>query len=171
MRSLEGFDTRRGFYTSPRLMFKGDLRYVELANMIFPWVDDHRDNLITEDMSTSKGFLDMIVNMRRITLQDCALLVGKYKRGHFMFDTFPEIFKSSLFKDFTTKLMKHIDESEYPNDAKVDNVLPGVLDDFDAHTRAIKKLREDITRERGTNRLAEVNSVAKLKVELKTEVA
>ena len=67
--------------------------------------------------------------------------------------------------------MKHIDEEEDPNDAKVDHVVPEVLDKFDAHTRAIKVVREDITRDGEKNRRAEVNPVAKLKVELNIEVA
>ena len=41
-----------------------------------------------------------------------------------MFDTFLESFRSDLFKDFATRLMKHIDEVKDPNNVKVDHVLP-----------------------------------------------
>ena len=62
-----------------------------------------------------------------------------------MFDTFPEIFQSDLFKVFTTKLMKYMYKVEDANDTKIDHVPPCVLNNVDAHTRAIKELREDLT--------------------------
>ena len=108
-------------------------------------------------MSTNKGFLEMLVNMSWVILQDCKLLIGKYKRCHLMFDTFPEIFRSDLFKYFAIKLMKNIDEAEDPNDAKVDVTLPWILVNVDAQTREIKKLCEDISRQGEENQLVEVN--------------
>ena len=129
-------------------MFRVDPQHVELANMISPLANFHRDNLNTEVMTTAKGFLDMLVNTRWVIIQDRALFVGKFKRGHFIFDTFLEIFQSDLFKDFITKLMKYIDEAEYLNDAKVNHVLPWSFSKFDAHTMVIKKLREDMIQKR-----------------------
>ena len=79
-------------------MLKGYPQYAALANMIFPWIDEYREDLNTEAKATAKGFLDILVNTMWFILQNCTLLVGKYKRAHFMFDTFPEIFRSEFSK-------------------------------------------------------------------------
>ena len=61
-----------------------------------------------------------------------------------MFDTFLEIFRADLFKDFTTKLTKHIDEVKDYQHKNVYFVLPEGFAKFYAQNRVIKELGGDV---------------------------
>ena len=76
---------------------------------------------------TSKAFLVCLRNMRWVILQDATILIKVHGRTHCLFDTFPHIFKSTLFADYEVKLLHHMNEALEPNDINVEKVLPGVL--------------------------------------------
>ena len=127
------------------ITFKGDPDHVELANEFSPWVEDAESKIPYGKNPTARAFLNLLKNLRWVILQDSAVLMGVYKRNHFIFNNQSDMFDSTLFKDFQNKLLSHIKQHESVNET-IENCLPGVLKKMDETNEAIKKLHETIKR-------------------------
>ena len=49
-----------------------------------------------------------IRNFRWVILQGAAVMIIKAKRDHYIFKKFRHIFDSNIFKDFSTKMVQHL---------------------------------------------------------------
>ena len=78
------------------------------------------------DNSTAYAFLMLMKKLRWVIIQDCAILLGKYKRKYFIFEMYKSIFESEIFLDY------HLI-------ASVEGVLPGVKLCLTKQTDAIEK--------------------------------
>ena len=58
---------------------------------------------------TAQYFFNYLRNLRWVILQYCAIMIGKNKRKHFIFEHMSELFESDMFKDYTEKMMVHLD--------------------------------------------------------------
>ena len=47
------------------------------------------------------SFFNYLIKLRWVILQDCAVMIGKKKRQHFIFEHMSELFESDIFKDYT----------------------------------------------------------------------
>ena len=141
MRSMAGFDARRGYHCNPRANFFGEDKHKCLPMMIFTFIENKLDmlRLTKEECPTAKGFLEMLQNLRWVIIQDCAVLRKKEQREHVIFEMFPHIFKSDLFQDFSEKMMDYLEfcEKKDPLAQSIDNVLPGVKQCLSNQTDAI----------------------------------
>lgn len=84
--------------------------------MVFPWVEEEQDRLAQQQASSSKSadialkqFLRLLVWLRRILLQDCAILFAKYPSCA-MF-RFPP-FNSPTFHKFAASALSVVDQAE-----------------------------------------------------------
>ena len=107
---LVGVDKRRDYYKNPRTTFKGDSTHESLARKFSLWVKVVRKKFNLTDKYTANGFLEMLVNIRWVILQDCAVLIRKYKRIHFIIIHMLECFESAAFIDYSHKLFVHMAE-------------------------------------------------------------
>jgi hypothetical protein len=137
LRALTGFDKRRGHHINDRTTFKGEPRHTVLARMIFPWIEGVKE--ATALASTTKGFLDLLKNLRWVIIQDCAILIGKHNRTHIFFDMRADIFNSELFKEYTQLLIAHVETVRAGFDVNIAQVLPGVLERMQEQTKATQE--------------------------------
>ena len=93
---------------------------------------------------TSKAFLVFLRNMRWVILQDATILIKVHGRTHCLFNTFPHIFKSTLFADYGDKLLRHMDDALEPNDIDIEKVLPGVLQKFERQHECMNEIKDNI---------------------------
>ena len=140
MRVLSGSDTRRGFYRNSRTTFINEEKYGILAKQLFPWIEDV---ILYHDLSnkpTARGFLNMLVNMRWVILQDVAVMMDT-DRQHIVFQLFP-VFQCQLFKEFKAELIHHIQEhdKEDTDAGLIDTVLPGIRLRMDQQNDKLKLL-------------------------------
>lgn len=144
MRALAGYDTRRGYYKNPRTRFKGDGKYDDLAAQIFPWVESEMDKLQAGEHQTARCFLQLLLNLRWVILQDCAVMIGRYKRNHFIFNHMSYVFESTSFKNYTTELLNFLSSNVDTNDDKVERILPGMLRRMDDQVQATKDMHDEM---------------------------
>ena len=57
---------------------------------------------------TARDFLKYLINLRWVILQYCAVMIGKNKREHFIFEHMSELFESDMFKDYTEKMIRSV---------------------------------------------------------------
>jgi hypothetical protein len=133
MRVAAGFDKERGSYYIPRSQY---LAPTELANQVFPWIEDAERKLVDSEgpddlKTTARGFLDMLKNCRQVLLQDAAILMDA-GRKHIVFDQLP-VFRTPEFAAFKTRIVSYVQEAEKesPRNASMEVVLPGVNGKFD----------------------------------------
>jgi hypothetical protein len=88
----------------------------ELLAAVFPWVEEEKGKLAQCQASSSKAddialkqFLRLLVWLRRVLLQDCAILYRKYSSCA-MF-SFPP-FNSLMFRQFASSAMSTVDQAE-----------------------------------------------------------
>ena len=98
-----------------------------------------------EARATARGFLNYLINLRWVILQDAAVLMAK-GRKHFIYDHLSEVFGSDLFKDYQVKMMAHLDRQTHnaPDKAKLDTLLPGVNQRLDNNANATSDMHIDI---------------------------
>ena len=145
LRVLAGFSKTKGYYKNPRTTFVGKPEHAELEKKIFPWLEIILNDAKIKDCPTAKGFLTLLSNLRRVLLQDAAILIKTHGRTHAMFQHNPEIFNCRLFHDYATDLHNHIDEATDPNDINIETLLPGVLQKFDDIVEIQNKMQENIS--------------------------
>ena len=119
---------RRGFHINRRSTFYGDVRHEILPTLLFPWIENKLLTVNPSDNSTAYAFLMLIKNLRWVIIQDSAILLGKYKRKHFIFKKYESIFESELFLDYQRKMLIHVTTNKDKDSfiASVEGVLPGV---------------------------------------------
>jgi hypothetical protein len=83
---------------------------------VFPWVEQEQDRLAQRQASSSKSadialkqFLRLLVWLRRVLLQDCAILLAKYP-SCVMFRYPP--FNSHMFHQFSNSARSMVDQAE-----------------------------------------------------------
>ena len=145
MRVMAGFDKRSGMHHNPRTTFYGDTTHQALAKKIFPWIEGVLENSDLEARATARGFLNYLINLRWVILQDAAVLMAK-GRKHFIYDHLSEVFGSDLFKDYQVKMMAHLDRQTHnaPDKAKLDTLLPGVNQRLDNNANATSDMHVDL---------------------------
>ena len=99
MHALAGGDSKRDNYRNPRCIYKGDTKHTKLAKQFFPWVEVAEEQNSLGKNPTEIIFLNLLRNLRWITLQDSIFLNAVYKRTHF-FNIMRSVFFSDLFKGF-----------------------------------------------------------------------
>ena len=162
MRALAGYDIRRGYYKNPRTRFQGDGKYDHLARTIFPWIEADMDKLPCE-CTTARAFLQLLVNLRWVIIQDCAVMIGEYKRTHFIFKHMCHVFESNSFRSYTNELLDHISTSSDPNDENIERLLPGVLGRMSEQVQATKDMHDQINNHFDTSNIKVIeNSMNKL---------
>ena len=128
MRVMAGFEKETGLHYNPRTTFYGEEKHQELAKMIFPWIEEVEKSCNLEERHSARGFLNYLLNLRWVIIQDCAVMIGINKRKHFIFEKMNHIFGTDLFKDYMEKMIVHLNASKNddPNAARIDLLLPGV---------------------------------------------
>jgi len=112
--------------------------------LLFPWIENKLQTVNPNDNSTAYAFLMLMKNLRWVIIQDSAILLGKYKRKHFIFKKYKSIFESELFLDYQRKMLIHIDSNKDQDSlmASVEGVLPGVKQCITKQTNAIEKQKD-----------------------------
>ena len=84
LRAISGYDSRRGRFIHPCSGFYGDTSHAHVPGLLFPWVDDTL--LKTEDMKhdTVYRILSLMKNLRRVILQDAAVMIANDRRNHYI---------------------------------------------------------------------------------------
>ena len=86
MRVMAGFDKEVGLNYNPRTMFYGEDKHKELATMEFPWIEDIEKSCALEEKHSTYGFLNYLLNLCWVGLQDCTVLIDRKRRKHYIFD-------------------------------------------------------------------------------------
>ena len=144
LRALAGFPKEKGKYRSARTTFQGEHQHQVFAKKIFPCADAIVGDNEINNHKTSKAFLVFLRNMRWVILQDATILIKVHGRTHCLFNTFPHIFKSTLFADYGDKLLRHMDDAIEPNDIDIEKVLPGVLQKFERQHECMNEIKDNI---------------------------
>ena len=116
--------------------------------MLFPWIENKLQTVNPNDNSTAYAFLMLMKNLRWVIIQDSAILLGKYKRKHFIFKKYKSIFESELFLDYQRKMLIHVTTNKDKDSfiASVEGVLPGVKQCLTDQTDAIEKQKVMLTK-------------------------
>ena len=146
MRVMAGFDKRLGMHHNPRTIFYGQEKHKALARMISPWIETVQENVDLSDCPTARAFINFLINLRWVILQDSAVLIGIKKRSHFIFNNMKHIFESELFKDYTQQMIQHLVSSKNtdPNAMDIDRILPGVNEKLMMGINATKNCHTEI---------------------------
>ena len=140
MRVAAGFAPAKGTHYNPRIQL---LPPEELQKMVFPELErlqklvyetsaklqnanpNSRCKRSRQPLATSRCFLRFLEHMRRVILQDVAVMMLE-GRSHFVFSL--PVFRSKLFMDFKAKMAQHLEQAKHNNplDASIEVVLPGV---------------------------------------------
>jgi hypothetical protein len=112
MRVKGGYASERGSHFQPRGQFEEDDLYPKLEPQLFEFVegaleklDAFEDNSSNRIMKvTARSFLRMLQNLRRVILQDAALMMHA-GRQHHIFNK--PVFQSAAFKEFQQKLVRY----------------------------------------------------------------
>ena len=82
----------------------------------------------------------LMKNLRWAIIQDCSILLGKYKRKHYIFYMFRNVLEPKLFFDYQRKMLVHIESYENQDLllVSVEVVLPSVKHCLSKQTDAIK---------------------------------
>ena len=108
MRGAAGYTQNNGRYSNPRATVDPP---EELERMIFPFAEAQLEKVQAEVerngarlggnyLGAARNFLNMLLRLRTIVLQDAAALQVEHPErcnGHMLFLAFPEIFRSQLF--------------------------------------------------------------------------
>ncbi|KAI2494194.1 Centromere DNA-binding protein complex CBF3 subunit [Fragilaria crotonensis] len=128
MRVMAGHSAEKNVFHLPR----SDLKPSEdLQRQIFPFIEDHEMILASSPVShpTALAFLGLLKRLRAIVLQDAAVLLDS-GRKHSLFCM--EVFTSSAFLEFQTRLLELIHQSRVdPSSLTVRAVLPGICERLD----------------------------------------
>ena len=92
MRVMALFDQKGRMHHNPGTNFYGNDRQKVLSMKIFPWIDKVTEAPNLSVKTTARGFLNYMINLRWVILQDCAVIIGKNERKHFIFDNIKDIF-------------------------------------------------------------------------------
>lgn len=129
IRTMAGFGDEGGHF-NPRTMVEPP---EDLQNLIFPFAEqclkDVEEKQMSDDVDryTAIHFLKLLIQLRRIILQDAAvmLLIAPDRISNPFFHL--PVFKHELFKNFQETMKLEISLMKNPFDSKVESVLPGVL--------------------------------------------
>ena len=96
--------------------------------LIFPWLENKLITVNLKANSTVYVFLMLMKNLRWVIIQDCSIVLNKYKRKHSIFRMFPNVSESELCLDYQRKMFFHLEgyEDQDSSLVSVDGVLPGV---------------------------------------------
>ena len=96
--------------------------------LIFPWLENKLITVNLKANSTVYVFLMLMKNLRWVIIQDCSIVLNKYKRKHSIFHMFRNIFQSKLFFYYQSKMLIHIKSHEDQDSllTSVERVLSGV---------------------------------------------
>jgi len=105
----------------------------ELLKLVFPWVDSrfeqftaHSPEYYGNERETATAFFHFIFQMRKFVLQDVAAMLVKdgSRIQHRIFQL--DAFQSPLFAQYVSKMRKHLNDSESPDDTKLEQVTPTI---------------------------------------------
>ena len=144
MRAMSGYDSRRGKFVHARSAFYGDQSHAHLPNLLFPWVDDALSKIEGKSQHTAYGFLSLIKNLRWVILQDAAVMISKGKREHYVYTKFKDVFDTNAFKDYSKKMIQHLEVREKMDPNKLstltETVLPYVNGNLEDVNMAVHKI-------------------------------
>ena len=107
LRSQAGFQDADGLHFNPRVTL---IPPTELQKMIFPWLDiafeSFKNNPISDERATARHFLEYMLRLRIIILQDAAAILSTDPRRHshpiFQFN----VFNNSIFLSYYNSMKK-----------------------------------------------------------------
>ena len=121
MRGLSGFPHRERLYYLPRSIL---IPPIELQKKIFPQADQILQKIIEgEDYErnlAAKGFLELVIYLRRVLLQDAALLQDRLTSSMWS----SPVFTSELFVSFKRDLQEKIQSTPDPAELRLQQSLP-----------------------------------------------
>ena len=126
MRGAAGYSASQGSHWSARQSFPTP---EGLERQIFPQIEaslakiDAASAADGNQRPTARFFLRYLKNLRKVILQDAAVLINKERR-HPLFQM--AVFQCPEFKAFQGALVSHLENVENPNHASIEMVLPGV---------------------------------------------
>ena len=128
MRVMAGFDKRLRMHHNPQTIFYRQERHKALARMIFPWIESVQENVDLSNSHTARTFLNFLINLRWVILQDSAVLIGIKKGSHFICTNIKDIFLTDLFTEYSQQIIQHLSLSRNtePNALDIDRILPCV---------------------------------------------
>jgi Centromere DNA-binding protein complex CBF3 subunit, domain 2 len=147
IRAMGGFMQNAGLHFNPRTAVDPP---AELLAMVFPWVDDTLASVVAYEQTkqdvkgTATGFLKLLVQLKRVLLQDtaCYLLKhGEMCENHLFFQH--DVFRTTLFIEFVKQMEEELNgsEKESPMKATIESVLPGVQAQFTNLHRDLVEVR------------------------------
>jgi hypothetical protein len=131
IRKMGRFRAADGMHFNPRtVMMPGE----SLERMIFPFADACLEKVLAKcqedgkDRWTAIHTLRLWIKLRRIILQDAAVILEYYpaRSAHPLFRH--AVFQTPAFSEFRLKMRRAIDTTEIPMDVKLHAVLPGLHD-------------------------------------------
>ena len=109
-------------------------------NEVFPWVDEAQkpfksgsaaDIELAIKHQTARAFLAMMDDLRYVIIQDAAVMIIFFPdcANHGLFQL---PLCSQAFFEFTTEMKAYLEKAKAPYNASLEDVLPGVHQQFDA---------------------------------------
>ena len=116
-----------GLHFNPRVTL---IPPIELQKMICPWLDiafkSFKSDLLSDERATARHFLEYMLRLRIIILQDAAAILSTDPPRHshpiFQFD----VFNNSMFQTYYNSMKKLLLESESPVNSSLETVIPGM---------------------------------------------
>jgi hypothetical protein len=146
MRVMAGHDKQKGLHFNPRTVCEPP---EELQQLIFPFVEqcmaavERAAEQDKQDRFTAVMFLRLLKNLRRIILQDAAVMTLDYNRKrHPVFKH--AVFQTEEFAQFQTKMQQHLEALENPVDRSIESLLPGLLQRMSNQQADITHCRREI---------------------------
>jgi hypothetical protein len=141
LRGAAGFGIEKGRHWSAR---QHCIPPDPLQEQIFPFVEDQlaavrESSVDPKDLITALQFLTHLKQLRRVILQDAALLMADGRGDHPIFEL--NVFQSQEFLQFQTAILQHVQNAVDPRLSSVSQVLPGVLEQF-----AVVRTNQEIAR-------------------------
>lgn len=122
MRGLSGHPPKERLYYIPRSM---EVPPMNLQTQIFPTADQLLENVIRgagcERNLAARGFLELIIYLRRVILQDAAVLIDTYASCSVWQHP---VFTSQSFREFKASLISKMETTPSPTELLLQQSLP-----------------------------------------------
>ncbi|CAJ1964466.1 unnamed protein product [Cylindrotheca closterium] len=156
MRAAADFIDGDGVFFCPRSQVNPPQ---ELLNKIFPFVDEQlaRVNAAIQGedgrdksgvyLGSAKCFLEMLVRLRTIILQDAAAIIALHpvRRSHAMFNSFSDIFRTPESIAYTAEMRSQLGAAQAPMDYNIQAALPGVHARMTSHEEATRQIAQQVS--------------------------
>ena len=144
MMALAGFDKSKTTYYLKRDILEPP---ESLKNLLWPIIDEWRrklaDNQIEQPCSSLHYFLDALVHLRKVFLQDAVFLQEVYPNHYFFRHP---LFHLPEWTQFKASLLQAIRDDDTPITQSFQNVAPQIASSIQDLTRAVHQTQDMITK-------------------------